>query len=399
MPLRRSRCLTTALGFSGLGLTLALSLALGLGSARAASDLGSTEPSSATPPIPAEPPVVEVEAIGGDEPPVREAVLRIQAELQAVGFKVRLAQHEAARAGAPPAAPAAAQPVGRLLLVRSGNTVQILAQSAYLDAPLTQQVDLSRSSTTAEVLAIRAVEVLRAALVQSLRDKTLPRESMPEAVLTFTQWSEASREATAPAPAVEPVSRPVTNDPATDSMPTSAPREDSVRAAWLFAAGPVLQRPSHDATLTAGVEAHLSRNFGPAFVGVLIDGSLAPSHWRTEAGVVDARGAAFLGRGGLNLSCPKNITCQVGAGVGARHWSFVATKADGSAASEKAYHTSLAVEAEALFGYLVDGQTGVLVHGRVGALANAPTLAADVEEAESWGRPSFDLALCGAVRF
>ncbi len=361
--------------------------------------MGSTEPSSSTTPRPTEPPVVEVEAIGGDEPPVREAVLRIHAELRAVGFKVRLAEHEAASAGSPVGAPPAAQPVGRLLLVRSGNTVQILAQSAYLDAPLTQQVDLSRSSTTAEVLAIRAVEVLRAALVQSLRDKTLPRESMPEAVLTFTQWSEASREAAAPAPAVEPAPLPVTKSSPTDSKPASAPPEDAARAAWLFAAGPVLQRPSHEATLTAGVEAHLSRSFGPAFVGVLIDGSLAPSHWNTELGVVDARGASFLARGGLNLSCPKNIACQVGAGLGARHWSFVATKPDGSAASQKAYHTSLAVEAEALFGYLVDGQTGVLVHGRVGALADAPTLAAGVEEADSWGRPSFDLALCGALRF
>jgi hypothetical protein len=360
--------------------------------------LGVAETSSTTtPPSPTDP-VVEVEAIGGDQPPVREAVLRIQAELQAVGFKVRLAQHETTGASSSTQAPLAAQPVGRLLLVRSGNTVQILAQSAFLDAPLTQQVDLSRSSTTAEVLAIRAVEVLRAALVQSLRDKTLPRESMPEAVLTFTQWSEASREA-APGPAVEPKPSPVNKAPPTDTVPAAPAPENGARGAWLFAAGPVLQKPSVDATSTAGVEAHLSRSFGPAFVGVLIDGSLSPSHWRTELGVVDARGASFLARGGLNLSCPKNITCQVGAALGARHWSFVATEPDGSAASQKAYHTSLAVEAEALFGYLVDGQTGVLVHGRVGALADAPTLDAGIEEAESWGRPSFDLALCGAVRF
>jgi hypothetical protein len=341
--------------------------------------------------------VVEVEAIGGEEPPVHEAVLRIQAELQAVGFKVKLAQY--AGIGSPTAAASIAQPVGRLLLVRSGNTVQILAQSAFLDAPLTQQVDLSRTSTTAEVLAIRAVEVLRAALVQSLRDKTLPRESMPEAVLNFTQWSEAGREAALPHPAVEPVPPPVSKGPPPDSVRTSPPHADAERSVWLFAAGPVLQKPSLDATLTGGVEAQLSRSFGSAFVGALIDGSLSPAHWRTERGMVEAREASFLVRGGLNLACPENITCQLGAGFGARHWSFVATPTDESRATETAYHTSAVVEGEALFGYLVDGQTGVLVHGRVGALADAPTLATGDDEADSWGRPSFGLALCGALRF
>jgi hypothetical protein len=154
-----------------------------------------------------------------------------------------------------------------------------------------------------------------------------------------------------------------------------------------------------DATFTGGVEAHLSRSFGHAFVGVLIDGSLSPARWRSERALLEAREASILARGGLNISCPENVTCQLGAGLGARHWSFVATKADSSAATETGYHTTAVVEAEALLGYLVDGQTGILVHGRVGALLDAPTFAAGAEEAASWGRPSFGLALCGALRF
>jgi hypothetical protein len=160
-----------------------------------------------------------------------------------------------------------------------------------------------------------------------------------------------------------------------------------------------LQRASAEASVTAGAEAQLTRTFGAAFAGVLVDGSLSPARWRSELGTVEAREASLVARAGLNLACPENFACQVGAGFGARHWSFRATPSDGSGVSQTAAHTSAVIEGDVLFGYLLDGQTGVLVHGRVGSLVDAPQLGAGAEESDSWGRPSFGLALCGALHF
>ena len=104
MPLRRFSCLgcSSYLGRpAGLIGCLALSLSLASGSALAASD-ASIDPGAnptSNDPGPKEPPFVEVEAIGGEAPPIREAVLRIQAELQAVGFGVKLTQGDPGAAG------------------------------------------------------------------------------------------------------------------------------------------------------------------------------------------------------------------------------------------------------------------------------------------------------------
>ncbi len=333
--------------------------------------------------------VVELEAVGSTDPPVGEALLRIQAELRAVGFGVRLVDGTASE-GALPA------PVGRLLLIRTGNTVQILAHGASPDAPLTQQVDLSRTSSTAEVVAIRAVEALRAALVQSLRDKSLRDGEVADAVLTFTQWSEARRE-----PSADP-------EPAQAlSAEKAVPHENAEEApvvpargshAWLLALGPLLQKPAPDASFAAGAELLILRTFGLAYVGAGVDGSLSPARWRTERGTIEAREASLLVRGGVALPCSSPLVCRLGVGFGVRHTSFIATPS-GETKSEAAEHSSALAEADSLLGYFVNDTTGVLLHGRLGAALDAPSLRAGAERADSWGRPSYGVALSGAFRF
>lgn len=328
---------------------------------------------------------VEVSVIGDTGPPIAEAVLRIQAELRSVGFGVQPASNSPPALGAPESA---RRKVGTIVLVRSGDSVQILAQAAD-GAPLTQQVDLTRASITAEVLAVRAVEALRAVLLQSMRDRTAPPESVTDTVRAFTQSSE--RPPVAPAPPSPPPAPAPARPPPAPAKPEETP--------WLLAAGPMLLAPALGASVTAGAEAQLARTFGPLFVGVVVDGSIVPARWSTQKGTVEVSQRSLLAVVGSALPCPPPFMCQLGAGLGPRWSSVVALPDDPAAPAETARHESLLAEGDVLIGYFFDEHAGIVARARVGSLLDAPAMTAAREESVSWGRPAWGTSLCAALRF
>lgn len=287
---------------------------------------------------------------------VSEALVRAQGELFAVGLA-------SARTGALPAengeggaegtneAPRLPTDVyGLLVLEQREGAIIIHAWAPHATASLDARVDLNAPGVTAEVLAVKAVETLRAAMFQFARRE---RGAVPEAVRGFTKLpAEESPPAPPPKPAKKPPEKPAPEleVPASDSPPAddyvAAPAGAlAPLAAWL---GPQLGvQPGAG----ANVGAQLGLLVGPrwGFVAVAFDttfgkleldalegdaqvqrraltlqlgGRLRPArNWEAfaRAGIgyaaYDVRGRGEEGYRGLHLT-HESFTLQANAGVG-----------------------------------------------------------------------------------
>jgi len=161
---------------------------------------------------------------------VSEALVRAQGELFAVGLA-------SARTGAIPTDSSAApsdgstEPprlptdvYGLLVLEQREGAIIIHAWAPHSTSSLDARVELNAPGLTAEVLAVKAVETLRAAMVQFARRE---RGELPEAVRGFTKQQSpeaAPLEAPAAKPAAKPTAQPAPPPPPPDEAePAEAP--------------------------------------------------------------------------------------------------------------------------------------------------------------------------------
>lgn len=109
--------------------------------------------------------------------------MRAQGELSAVGLSAELELLPATRDSRPGSGTGV---YGSLELAQRGQTLLIVARAPRAPQPVEERVDLAQPGVTAEVIAVRAVETLRAAMLQSAEAE---RGAVPEAVRGFTRFS------------------------------------------------------------------------------------------------------------------------------------------------------------------------------------------------------------------
>lgn len=224
---------------------------------------------------------------------LEEAVLRVQGELGAMGLEAHLSNSDSEPRGATD--PGTTQTSGgRLTLEREGNVVRITALGPSSPQPFVQELDARGRDVTAEVVAVRAVEALRAVM-------TLPQRR-----------GETAEPEPVPGPPPPP---PVPPAPTSTLRPSMAPREQSALGLWSGVQGfvdPGLEEP--------GLSGELGLFWGRSalFVGVsgsltLIDASLSASE-----GDVHIRRANALARFGYVLPFGGPFEASFAAGAG---WS------------------------------------------------------------------------------
>lgn len=138
-----------------------------------------------------------------------EALVRAQGELFAVGLaSARTANVPNEGSDNPAAGPGDAPRLptdvyGLLVLEQREGAIVIHAWAPHATASLDARVELNAPGLTAEVLAVKAVETLRAAMLQFARNERGP---VPEAVRGFTKLpsDEAPRDVAPPEPSSKP---------------------------------------------------------------------------------------------------------------------------------------------------------------------------------------------------
>jgi hypothetical protein len=297
----------------------------------------------------------------------QEAVHRIEAELAASGFLVDHVESEAAGACSP------SDPNIKLRPVSTG--IDISASAGPGDDPVSQTVNASDPATTAELIAIRAVEGLRAAMIQALRRSPDGADAAPESVRRFTRQQQE-------------------NPPEAQQAGSSVPAPDSATPLEPETSVPGRRRdpvPGPDLLLTLGAGAVWDGGAPGMNVALGVAWLLPPLAIGAsfDAGIVAAR-----------LPCGRSWECQVGVAAGLRQFSISATSApgDGPPVTAQENHSSAVVLLDALLGYFPTPGFGLFLRGQGGTLLDAPSI--DVgTESMTWGRPSIGVTLGAAARF
>jgi hypothetical protein len=217
-----------------------------------------------------------------------EALVRVRGELFAMGLEA-----EIQTAGTSPIHPAANPSLeGRLILERDGSWIRIRALGPSSATPAFQELDTRRADVTAEVVAVRAVEALRAMM-----------SSLPE--------PRAAKPAAAPAPPRVQAPPPVSAPPRV--AVSLAPRDKGALSVWL---GPTFL---YDVPRRTSLAAELGVFWGRSawFGGVQLGTSLLRAELDDPAGQVYVRRSSALARFGLTfqLSPANELWFVVGSGL------------------------------------------------------------------------------------
>lgn len=318
----------------------------------------------------------------------QEALHRIEAELSASGFLV-----DQAGADQP------CSPQDPSVKLRSSQTViDISASAGPGDDPVLQSVNVRDSHTTAELIAIRAVEGLRAAMMQALRRSPDGMETAPETVRRFTRQDEAPEpKAPEPADPEKAVQAPPTVPP-DEQTEGGGQRKAPPTLDLLLTVGGALAwdgaTPGMNATL--GVAWLLS----PIALGIGIDAGVVPGSWNATAGSIELRPFGLTGNVAVRLPCSRKWECHLGLAAGLRQFSMgaVSTPGGGPGTSEQENHASAVLMLDGLLGYFLVPQFGLFTRAQGGLLLDAPSVQIG-DESLVWGRPSLALTFGVAARF
>ncbi len=332
---------------------------------------GSSSTATASTAVLGNPGRVRVVLEGAANPLLSEARIRIEAELGAARFVVSTGD-------------SLGDDGSELRLSVDGSSVRIEARAASGGGEIVQRVRQSGSAGSAEIIAVRAVESLRAALLLAMRDGTLNESTVSADVRHFVGLDEPPTE-----PEVEP-----------PPPPTPAPRlrPESVSSVgpppWVATLGPLAASWGRGTPLDAGAEATLRYRARWWSIGVLVDGTFAGGQLETTVGTARLQSLSVLARPALELPLGKSSGASLGADVGLHQlWLFPSLPGGGSLATVS--HSALSAQFDAEL-HAFFGQFGLYGRGRVGALADAPTI---VEGNVALGRPVWSVGVGLAARF
>lgn len=318
---------------------------------------------------------------------VDEALVRVRAELTAAGFSV-----EPAPCGEVPAE------VGRIEFVLQAQRLEISASSLASNSTMIQVADLNHVAITPEVIAVRAVESLRAVLLQSLRSGELKAEAVSPSVREFAQFK--TPEEKVPPPPPQPALKP--ESPRTASKPSSQARRTSAEDASpalgvVLSVGPVVEWSASTPSWLAGAEARAIVKYHGASLGLVAHavGGLSPLSLAPEEGRASAW--SILLRPGVSLQCGPAWECQLGVLAG--YYQVRLTVDDEVSPERTARHGTWLMQGDVIVGRFFPAGFGVLAQVRGGALLDAPVFSSSQSGTELvWGRPLFQGGISVAFR-
>lgn len=321
---------------------------------------------------------------------MEEALIRIRGELQAVGLHVEVRRDP----GWSPddLAPLEAGDYGVIVLSQQGTRIDIRAYAPGLETPVSQSAHTSYPGMDAEVVAVRAVEALRAAMIQFARNRPASSDPLPPAVGDFTRLEPPS-----PPPAPLAVEAPPPPPPpsTTESEPSAPPSTTTTWAVWLGAVG-LLDFP---ATLGhGGIAGALWWQQAGLRVGVLGQRTL------TGGRLHELEGSAIVERSALQLlvgterALTSDTFAFAAAGVGAVY-SEARARANPGFVSSTTTHLSPALSVQLGAGYRFAPPVGAFALAGAEVLAEALRLRFDGRDVAETGRPAASLTLGLTVDF
>jgi hypothetical protein len=294
--------------------------------------------------------------------------MRIRGELRAAGLELVQPGKELGSSGW--TCPDGASALG--LTMKQGS-VEISAQVPSRSSPLTQRVDLASPEVSSEIVAVRAVETLRAAALEALGSPNATADADPTWV-DFAQGaprdtSQSRARAAAPASASEAGAR---GEGAAPAAPPATSGLSAVRA-WAFGVG--FGATGAADSLASALGLSLDHYFGPIAVGIRGRASLSPE--RTDAPLA----SLLLRTYGLEaraLWFPKvsdKVELGLGAMVGFLHLRIDAIEAVGPPqAFDGASHSTCALGAGLALGYLFSPDFSLRAEGWVNGWVDAPNI-------------------------
>jgi len=323
-------------------------------------------------PLRAQAPRVVVTAPSDASALLKESLVRAQGELSAVGLGADV-ELSPTGPGLPPATSGLREGIyGRLALEQRGSVVWIHAWAPGAAEPLEARVNLTGPDVTSEVIAVRAVETLRAAMLQFAEAE---RGAVPEAVRGFTRFSPPPPAPAAPQPA-----------------PSEPPKRSPPLAFW---AGPALSlHPGASPDL--GAQLGILVGPGSFFAAAAFETTLADLHLRGDHGSADVRRQAVWLQLGVRLrpSAAWEVATRAGAGYAA---FGISGDGDPGYHGAETTHGSLSLMLAVSSVYWATRSFGL--YGSVGGRlsSDAPTIRIAEKRVITLDRPSFVLSLGASV--
>jgi hypothetical protein len=293
------------------------------------------------------------------------ALVLIRGELSALGLDVQIRSTDAADG-----APSAPEPTGeRLSLDVKEGVVVVRVFAAGAQAPLVESVDLDGPEVTAEVIAVRAVEALRAA-------RLLP--------------SQTPRAAATKAPAEQPPAQPPPADP---SPVEHAKPPPSVRPIPLLqlALGPTfLQNSQGLPQLNAQAALRVGPSWG--FAALAAESSLAGADFTRQAGAAQISRRALSLQLGARVRLNRAWELNARSGVSYVHYTASGVAQPGYLEQDLAHDTG-AASLSLGCAYYFARAFGVYLDFSALAAFDAARVRVGNEHAVTLDRPSFALGL------
>lgn len=300
---------------------------------------------------------------------LEEGLVRVRGELAAMGLSTEVRLEGSTENGARTLRSPEFQ--GALVFEHFGDWLRIQAWNPTTELPVTQWVDASDPAVDAEVLAVRAVEALRAALLPYSRRGDTP--------------------GTSPSTPAGTTLRPPA-EPALDaSKPTNAPTRANRSGAGHLWVGPVVGIDPGASTLQYGLTGGYGYRLNAFSAGLRLEGTRTHVAVEKDAGEVHVTrlGASLDGR--LWLAVARRWELFAGVGLGVVHHRVQGVAAPGYTGATGG-HTSpfVALEGGATYGFGAGVSAYVGTRGSVAT--DAPVVRINRSPVATLERPQLSLS-------
>lgn len=317
------------------------------------------------------------------DPLIDEALIRISGELAAVGLRVEIR---------PPGSvsdeelvPLDAGDYGAIVLSQQRSRIDIRAYARGLETPVSQSAQRNHPGMDAEVVAVRAVEALRAAMIQYARHEVETQNEagsgLPGAVTDFT------RIAPLPEPR-EPTVAPPPSEPQRDE-PSGPPVTPPPWSAWIGALAELELPPG---TGQGGIQAAVWWQPSWFRLGLTVQHGFLGGRYDAEEGIAELqRTSMHVAVGAETQPWPGGFLFVAG-GLGAAHYAARAEARTGFTAGS-GVHWSPAFGLQAGGGHWLTSRLGVYLLSGGSLLTDAPRMRFDRRDVATVGRPTLNVSV------
>jgi hypothetical protein len=256
--------------------------------------------------------VVIVRPAAGDTL-LNEALIRTRGELRAVGLTVEIQLAEERALSRLPESV-----YGTLVFRRSNGRIEIEAFAPGVDAPVLQVVDTAQPSVDAEVVSVRAVEALRAAMLQYARRARASEQALPEAVVGFTKLDRPKQDALASKEPDEPHDAEQAEPSQERAAPSTARESDAVR--WSVWLGPELSLDVEPSLPNLGGRLAGFAAWRSVAAGISVEHGFGARDVEANEGSASVQRSGALAHAKLELRLSSSVSPYVAVGFGVRRY-------------------------------------------------------------------------------